>query len=946
MTYEVGQWVWYTPESSEGQIVKISDLWGRVSYQVWLPTAFRMQWCEQAHLIPLGEQSNLKAEPFRISYLAAATKIAQILEGASSGELLISPMQSNVIPLPHQIAALKKVLSSSPPRYMLADEVGLGKTIEAGLVLKELKLRGLAKRILIVVPKGLAKQWQSEMRIHFNEEFQMINGDDIPNLDRLFASEGGAWKIFDQVLVSLDSIKPIDRRKGWTKERVAAYNKSRLENLVQAGWDLIIIDEAHRIGGSTEQVARYKLGKVLSEVAPNLLLLTATPHQGKSDAFFRLLNILDPQAFPDETSVSKQTVERYLVRTEKRNALDQEGHPLFQSRSTSMVPVSWGIGYDTHRQLYEEVSEYVREGYNKAIKNKKPHIGFLMVLIQRLVTSSTMAVKTTLERRLEVLKDIQDSEPSALLNLFGEEVEELDGEEQQELLVVSPLAMSNEIKTVEFLITLATRCANEREDAKTVALRNLITQLEQQERDPKLKVLVFTEFVPTQAMLQTYFEQRGFKVAVINGSMGREERQLAQDEFADDARLLISTDAGGEGLNLQFAHIVVNYDLPWNPMKIEQRIGRVDRIGQAKPVSAYNFLLKDSVEYRVIEVLEQKLKIVASELGVDKTSDVLESSDSSSRYQQALTMAIMNPMDFDNTIDDAINDIKTSNMVGKEGEELLSYIQMKPGYEDVRPIVESPLPLWTENLVLSYIKFQGGSVAQSPKGLTLNWPDGTIQRNVGFHHSDRATTTLTTADEQVMGLVRDIPKMYSGTLVPRINVPGLPDSVSGLWGVFECRLHAGVPTSFYTYLRVPEPTSIFLPIFLSKEGKQFTPTAQRIWHLLALSNAEMIQYLDADRSIQAMSQMVQLAEGMAENKVEEYRIRLEQLIDSEVARLGALEEHQHEQIKKAGLKEVRNHRQARLALFNEEIQDEIKQARIFYPELSCMLLVSIGEQDD
>ena len=580
-------------------------------------------------------------------------------------------MQSNVIPLPHQIAALKKVLSSSPPRYMLADEVGLGKTIEAGLVLKELKLRGLAKRILIVVPKGLAKQWQSEMRIHFNEEFQMINGDDIPNLDRLFASEGGAWKIFDQVLVSLDSIKPIDRRKGWTKERVAAYNKSRLENLVQAGWDLIIIDEAHRI--KYEQVARYKLGKVLSEVAPNLLLLTATPHQGKSDAFFRLLNILDPQAFPDETSVSKQTVERYLVRTEKRNALDQEGHPLFQSRSTSIVPVSWGIGYDTHRQLYEEVSEYVREGYNKAIKNKKPHIGFLMVLIQRLVTSSTMAVKTTLERRLEVLKDIQDGEPSALLNLFGEEVEELDGEEQQELLIVSPLAMSNEIKTVEFLITLATRCANEREDAKTVALRNLITQLEQQERDPKLKVLVFTEFVPTQAMLQTYFEQRGFKVAVINGSMGREERQLAQDEFADDARLLISTDAGGEGLNLQFAHIVVNYDLPWNPMKIEQRIGRVDRIGQTKPVSAYNFLLKDSVEYRVIEVLEQKLKIVASELGVDKTSDVLESSDSSSRYQQALTMAIMNPMDIDNTIDDAINDIKTANMVGKEGEEPLLY---------------------------------------------------------------------------------------------------------------------------------------------------------------------------------------------------------------------------------------------------------------------------------
>jgi hypothetical protein len=195
---------------------------------------------------------------------------------------------------------LSRAISGDRVRYLLADEVGLGKTIEAGLVMRELKLRGLVRRTLVVSPKGIATQWVAEMQAHFNEQFQLVLGDDIGTLQRLAPHfdkgadhRRSAWSMFDQVIVSLDSVKPMDKRRGWTAERVAEYNRSRFEDLMTAGWDLVVVDEAHRLGGSTDQVARYKLGKGLAEAAPYVLLLSATPHQGKTDAFHRLMNLLD-----------------------------------------------------------------------------------------------------------------------------------------------------------------------------------------------------------------------------------------------------------------------------------------------------------------------------------------------------------------------------------------------------------------------------------------------------------------------------------------------------------------------------------------------------------------------------------------------------------------------------------------------------------------------------
>mgnify|MGYP000175584080 CR=1 FL=1 len=240
-------------------------------------------------------------------------------------------------------------------------------------VMRELKLRGLAKRILVCAPKGLVSQWVSEMQTHFNESFQLM----LPGEQKPQNEHDNIWSRYDQVVCPVDSIKPIESRKGWSLKQLNEYNKLRFDDLLAAGWDLIVIDEAHRLGGSTDQVARYKLGQGLAEAAPYLLLLSATPHQGKSDAFHRLMALLDAEAFPDVGSVTQERVQPFVVRTEKRIAIDGEGKPLFCPRQTEMVAVAWKAQHGLQRHLYEEVTEYIKEGYNQAQAKQQNAIGFL-----------------------------------------------------------------------------------------------------------------------------------------------------------------------------------------------------------------------------------------------------------------------------------------------------------------------------------------------------------------------------------------------------------------------------------------------------------------------------------------------------------------------------------------------------------------------------------------
>jgi superfamily II DNA or RNA helicase len=603
-------WAWWPEGREVVRVARELELWGQRVVEILVPSTAAL------HRVPadaLRDPAVRQWSPEEIAWRAAAARALHLM--AQRGA--VSLAGRDLEPLPHQLSVLDRALGMDPVRLLLADEVGLGKTIEAGLIYTELKARGRAERVLVVAPKGVQLQWVAEMRQRFGEEFALVGPGGVP-------VDAGVdpWRAFDRVVCSLDAVKPLRRRAGWSPERVEEHNRRRFRAVVEAGWDLVVFDEAHHVAGSDGGVARHALARELARRAPHVLLLSATPHSGKTEGFARLLGLLEP-AFLQGRPIDREHVAPLVVRTEKRQAVNASGRPLFQPRTTSLEVVPYGER-NLERKLYEAVTDYVRHGYDRARRERRPALGFLVLLMQRLVSSSTAAILTALERRAAALAEV-----GAQLRLFAERAEEwgeLTGEEQLEaLLAAQGAAWGDERAEVEILLDLARKASATGVDAKARYLLELLRRIQREEGDPAVKVVVFTEFVPTQEMLLGLLEQVGIRATAINGSMSMEERALAQEAFREQAQVLVSTDAGGEGINLQFAHVVVNYDLPWNPMRIEQRIGRVDRIGQRWPVRAYNLVLENSVDQHVLRVLEEKLWRILEELGTDKWSDVLES---------------------------------------------------------------------------------------------------------------------------------------------------------------------------------------------------------------------------------------------------------------------------------------------------------------------------------
>ena len=655
-----------------------------------------------------------------------------------------------------------------------------------------------------------------------------------------------AWQMFSQVVVPMDSVKPLDKRRGWTAAQVGEYNRERFEDLISAGWDLVIVDEAHRLGGSTDQVARFKLGQGLSEAAPYFLLLSATPHQGKTDAFHRLVSLIDAQEFPDIGSVTRERVEPHVIRTEKRRAIDAEGKPLFKPRRTQLGPVSWEERHRDQQLLYEAVTEYVREGYNQAMREKRSYIGFLMILMQRLVVSSTSAIRTTLERRLEVL-----AAPQEQLTLFPlnseEEWADLDGQEQMETLLRTRLkALKNERAEVKLLLEAAARCEQTGPDAKAEALLDWLYRLQSEEGDPELKALVFTEFVPTQEMLRRFLSERGFSVVCLNGSMDMEERKRVQEAFAKEARILISTDAGGEGLNLQFCHVVINYDIPWNPMRLEQRIGRVDRIGQTHSVRAVNFVFEGSVEHRVREVLEQKLAVIFEEFGIDKTGDVLDSAQAGQMFDEMYVEAILNPEKVEDSVESVVARLQEQVREARTTASVLGATEdLEPG--EAQRLLTHPLPHWVERMTVSYLKAHGGQAERKNQSWNLTWPDGETYENVVFTGKEAerlpAARHLTLEEPKVRGLAMRLPRFAPGQPVPIVSIPGISEEVQGVWSLWRI----AIATMEWNRRRI-------MPLFLADNGMVYMPTARHVWDQLLAASTQVRSMLDAAVSQDAFAE--------------------------------------------------------------------------------------------
>ena len=906
----INDWCWCEIHHQLCRVIETRTLWGEIVCRVWLPEKNVVVQVPADTLKPLSEKVHLSKD--HIIYIATAAKIVDSL----TQDILLAPISSSVIPLPHQIKALSKAVSGSRVRYLLADEVGLGKTIEAGLIMRELKLRGLIKRTLVVAPKGLVTQWVAEMKFHFGEDFKLILPEDLKTLYRLYG--GNPWRLFDQVVVPMDSIKPIEKRRGWSKEQIDKYNRERFEDLITAGWDLIIVDEAHRLAGSTDQVARYKLGRGLSEAAPYLLLLSATPHQGKTDGFRRLMSLLDKDAFPDEESITRERVSPYVIRTEKRQAVDAEGNPLFKPRRTELATISWGECHSEQRLLYEAVTDYVRRGYNKALEEKRQYIGFLMILMQRLVASSTRAIKTTLEKRLKSLRSPVEYSLFSFIN--KEEWADLDPQEQLEMfLELKVKTFEEEEKEVRRLLEMAAVCEAHGPDVKAQALLDWIYRLQAEENDPNLKVLVFTEFVPTQEMLYEFLTQRGFKAVCLNGSMNLDERRRVQETFAKEAQILISTDAGGEGLNLQFCHVVVNYDIPWNPMRLEQRIGRVDRIGQTHPVRAINFVLEDSVEHRVLEVLEEKLAVIFEELGIDKTGDVLDSAQAEHIFDKLYLEAILNPQEIETKVDEVLSSIRDQ---AQEAKEFLTLISSSGEVETekAKELLNHPFPYWVERMTVSFLKAHGGCAEKKRGFWILTWPDG----------KKIEVSQLTLEEPRIRGLVQRLPQFVPGQPIPVVSLPGLSQDLQGFWSLWKIALY----TEDWNQYRI-------MPLFIDDKHRVLIPTSRYIWDRLLSDDVQVHGYFYEEDFESKFKVLWENAEKQGESFYEELIKAYHTYLAREKEKMEYTFSKKLKAIQRVGLREVRDYRLRQLEIEKQKFIEEYERKKQTVPELVPLIVVRI-----
>ena len=680
------------PEYEEGIIISKQNVFGKLYYKIFFENVNKIIEIPKDDIKPIDNPLDLfKSQIFSKPIHFKLKFLAHLLDVIASGEEMISLSNFKINPLPHQLLVLDFVLNQFKPRCLLADEVGLGKTIEAALIMEELKLRNIIKRMLIITPAGLTTQWKDELKIKFSEDFLVINGATFKSFKEIYGEETNIWLNFNKVITSIDFLKPKkinDDLSETEKKRREIHNKSVFEDCINANWDIVIIDEAHKLTKheSGEETARYKIGKRLSDSVPIFLILTATPHKGKPHIFKNLLSLVDPYLFNKLEDLKPENVKQISIRNKKRATIDFSGNKLFKNRITTLCEITWDSEIDEPEiSLYNKVVEYISEYYNFALKENNHLMILLLMLYQRIVSSSSRAILKSLQNRLNTLEKIYKL-AQKIKEISFDSFTELSGEEQLDFInnlfpvLKNPELVKKEISIVSECITLARNATIGRNDAKLRKLINIIDDLKRSENDKDIKILIFTEFKETQRYIIESLENLGYKTTYINGDLNLEQKILHKQKFQEDTQILISTDAGGEGINLQFCYIVINYDLPWNPMKIEQRIGRVDRIGQRKDVIAFNFILTDTIEEYVREKIEEKLKLVKIQYGDDKLSDILTSLNEEFQFDKIFLDYISRNIQNSDELD------KISNQIYQRAKEILENDDLLIPFSDLKNI--------------------------------------------------------------------------------------------------------------------------------------------------------------------------------------------------------------------------------------------------------------------
>ena len=644
------------PEWGTGEVLRVRQEWGVYQAKVLFKTTegervenVPVEWLERSADLweRLAASDFDAAEDYRIKQMAIDMSHAN-----TGGEL----SASRVDLLPHQILLVHDLVDQSPRCLLIADEVGLGKTIETGMLIRELIARGDAGRILIVAPAGLTENWRSELEGCFRLHFDILGRD--------FQDHGSAaWERHNHVIASIDTLK----------------QQRRLQRLLAAPpWDSVIFDEAHHVsrtrnGKKTVTTQNYKLAQALRNHARDLLFLSATPHQGNAFQFWSLIQILDDQLFADPEAITRHRglLNRVMIRRTKREVTDAAGNPIFRRRQVHTERFSLA---PRERLFYERLSEYLREGYSAAgidqrrTTSEQRAIGFVMATFQKIMSSSPRAIRQALRRRLLVLlarkqleleirrrstqtptktavwaddiMRIQDEMLAVAKAILGEgragqsdaeayvgrirrrlqkreeplEVTEwsLDADEEGQEGVFAESDIPDEIRKVRDLIAQVPEGPDRR-------FETLIRAVSDLSRDkPMERFVVFTQYRDT---LEFLAEELGRVfghpyIARLKGGP-LEDKIAAMEAFWKEggARFLICTSAGGEGINLQIGRILFNYDLPWNPMAVEQRIGRIHRYGQEATVQVYNLFADDTVEERIYDLLDHKLQEIAQSIG-------------------------------------------------------------------------------------------------------------------------------------------------------------------------------------------------------------------------------------------------------------------------------------------------------------------------------------------
>lgn len=633
---------------------------------------------------------------------------------------------SLIDPLPHQfIAVYEHLLKHNPLRFLLADDAGAGKTIMTGLYIQEALLRQQVERVLIVPPAGLIGNWERELRVCFRLQFRILSSADATNTNPFANPENRL------AIISLDTLR---------QERMQNY-------LFEAqSYDLVVFDEAHKLSaryesdGTVDKSRRYELAERIAAQQKNLLLLTATPHMGKDDAYYFLWRLLLPEHLAAQKAFERlpdTEKSKHLLRRMKEEMVTFDGKPIYPPRRSQTIAYPLKKGEVSEQSLYDAVTAYCEQYFDLAGQYNRSAAKMAMMILQRRLASSTFALLQSLIRRAEKLQatfhHLQDGRLSAeqLENeqaklkdvdirdeKTGDEEEIVDGKEEAEQVdedlerataARSITELETEISLVQNLAELARKVYNLKSESKFEKLWEALTEY------PDIKVLIFTEHRDTMDFIIERLEALGFtgKVAQIHGGMRYSAREEQVEFFRDPngAQYLVATDAAGEGINLQFCWLMVNYDIPWNPARLEQRMGRIHRYKQTHTVVLLNLVAEDTREGRVLKVLLEKMQKMRKELNDDKVFDVIGQQFSQISLKELITRAIT-----EDQVDASIQTINTQftleniqrqleeqqrSVVSSEVKRLLSNVQeqresaetlrMLPAY--VRSFFEDAAPL-------------------------------------------------------------------------------------------------------------------------------------------------------------------------------------------------------------------------------------------------------------